>query len=386
MSGKGGQLMAYSNTEDLKLVLNSNREILDYFNNEYVQKLADVQNQKTQQFELKVKIDELKKTLDIYSFKTSTGHNVFSPFSTETTMQQEKAAHISRQLKELSEIKVTLDNKITDLEEEITSLKERIQNIAGANKRLEEMLSEAIEEYADEETPLNEEAAEISTNEPEENHGLNILKIYQHDKKELSDKIKSQVKEILSGNQNKLEILSWLLKTDINRARVTLDDIIEATEALETDVDKIIDDLSNEPNTSEPLWTLLNDTILEYKEAHPECVIQSEIDCPDYNINIDKTVIIYLVYILEEIFDNSFRHSNANRITAKIFVSNRLVDVYINDNGVGIDSNYSYLSPWYSGLHKIKEIIYLLGGQLKIDGDIISGTNVRFSFPIDAAE
>ena len=375
--------MEHAITEDLRLVLNSNREILDYFNNEYVQKLAEVQNQKTQQFELKVKIDELQKTLDVYSFKTSSGHNVFSPFSTETTMQQEKAAQIGRQLKDLTDVKLNLDDKIADLEDEIASLKDKIQNIAATTKRLDDLLSEATDEYTDEEAEPDEDTMDDSSDAPDENHGLNILKLYLHDKKELSDKIKSQVREILIGNQNKLEVLSWLLKTDVNRAKVTLDEIMESTAALETDVDKMIDDLSAEPDTSEPLWTLLNDTILEYKEAHPECVIQSEIDCPDFDIQIDKTVIIYLIYILREIFDNVFKHSNANRITAKIFVSNRLVDVYINDNGVGIDSNYTYLSPWYSGLHKIKEIIYLLNGSIKIDGDIISGTNVRFSFPIE---
>lgn len=376
--------MDYKTAEDLKTILNSNREILDYFNNEYVQKLADVQNRKTQQFELKVKIDELKKTLDIYSFKTSTGHNVFSPFSTETTMQQEKASAIDRQLRELSEIKITLDNNIINLEEEISSLKDRIQNLADSTKKLEEMLSDMTEEFVDEDAFKDDDEDEPAGEEPAENHGLNILKLNLHEKEELSGKLKSEIKEILSGNRNKLEVLSWMIKTDINRARVTLEDIMEANTSLEADVDKIIDELSDSPDTSEPLWTLLDDMILEYKEAHPECVIQSEIDCPDYDIHIDNTVIIYLIYIIREIFDNAFKHSNANRITAKIFISNRLINVYINDNGVGIDSNYGVISPWYSGLHKINEIIYLLGGQLKIDGDIISGTNVRFSFPIDA--
>ena len=54
----------------------------------------------------------------------------------------------------------------------------------------------------------------------------------------------------------------------------------------------------------------------------------------------------------------------------------------VSDNGIGIDKNYSHTSPWNSGLHRIQELIYLLNGQLKIDGDIISGTDIRFSIPI----
>ena len=84
--------MDISTTENLKTVRDSNQEILDYFNELYVEKLEQIQTLKTEQFELKIKIDELMKTLEVYSFKNSAGHNVFSPFSTTTTTQEEKAA------------------------------------------------------------------------------------------------------------------------------------------------------------------------------------------------------------------------------------------------------------------------------------------------------
>ena len=107
-----------------------------------------------------------------------------------------------------------------------------------------------------------------------------------------------------------------------------------------------------------------------------------DINCTDYAINIPDIVSTHLVLIIQELMNNVFMHSNANKVNIKIYLSSRLIDVYINDNGVGIDSNYSSNSPWYSGLHKISEIIYLLGGTFKIDGDIVSGTNVRFTFPL----
>ena len=66
----------------------------------------------------------------------------------------------------------------------------------------------------------------------------------------------------------------------------------------------------------------------------------------------------------------------------KIYINSRMIDVYVNDNGVGINADYLTSSPWHSGLHRLHEIIQLLGGKVQIDGDIISGTNVRFSFPV----
>lgn len=370
-------------TENLKIVRDTNQEMLDYFNDCYVRKLEQVQSLKTEQFELKVKIDELVKTRDVYSFKTSTGHNVFSPFSTTTTSQQEKATQIETQLHDLMDVKLSLDNNISKLETEIDDLKNRLSTLSTANKKLNELLAEQ-EEEALEKAVLSENENTSKEEETEHiNHGINVLMMNQYDKKQLAQKISKSVLELLDSNLNKLDVLSWMLKSDVNRAKITLNEIIDSTEQLADSLDTIISELSNEPDTNEPIWSLLDDMILEYKEAHPECVIESDIDCPDYDLNLPPIITIHLLAIIKEIFDNAFRHSNANRITANILISNQLVDVFINDNGVGIDSNYTHLTPWYSGLHKVQETIYLLNGQFKIDGDLISGTNVRFSFPID---
>ena len=100
-------------------------------------------------------------------------------------------------------------------------------------------------------------------------------------------------------------------------------------------------------------------------------------------MNIPGIVATYLLSITKDIMDNIVVHSNANKVSIKIYLSSKLIDVYINDNGVGIDNNYDTNSPWYSSLHRIKEIIYLLNGTLKIDGDSKTGTNVRFTIPLE---
>ena len=105
-------------------------------------------------------------------------------------------------------------------------------------------------------------------------------------------------------------------------------------------------------------------------------------------MNIPDIVSTHLILIIEELMKNIFTHSSANKVAVKIYLSSKLIDVYINDNGVGIDSNYSETSPWYSGLHKIREIVYLLGGTFKItnnssdDSEEPNGTNVRLTIPL----
>ena len=67
--------MDTSSIESLKLVRKTNQDLLNFFNDSYISKLEQVQSLKTEDFELKAKIDQLIKTLDVYSFKTSTVHH-----------------------------------------------------------------------------------------------------------------------------------------------------------------------------------------------------------------------------------------------------------------------------------------------------------------------
>lgn len=375
--------MDISAAENLETVRSSNQEILDYFNGLYVEKLEQIQSLKTEQFELKIKIDELIKTLDVYSFKNSTGHNVFSPFSTTTTTQEEKASQIEQKLNDLNEVNRTLDSRILALQKESEALKTRITSIHTATKKLDAVLEDLAEEFTEEAAPPEPEEEEVADDKPVINHGINVLRMEKYSRDKLAQSLHNNIKQQLDGTKHKLEVLSWLIKSDITRAKVTLDELVNSTNEISDSLDFILADLASNIDMNEPLWTLLDDTIFKYKEAHPECVIESDIDCPEYDLQIPEIIILNLIYILREIFDNAFKHSNANRIVIKIYISNRLIDVYMNDNGIGIDSSYNHTSPWYSGLHRIQEIIYLLNGQFNIEGDIISGTNVRFSFPID---
>lgn len=374
--------MDNSSIESLKLVRSTNQDLLNFFNDSYISKLEQVQSLKTEEFELKAKIDQLIKTLDVYSFKTSTGHNVFSPFSANTTSQQEKATQIELQLKELQDIQSTLKLQIKEEEEETDLLKRRITSLSTSNRHLDDLLSEVTEEVS----TIQEETTETEDSEdkPEDNinHGINILKLQQHEKKMLAEKIQSDITDVLDANSHKLEVLSWLIRSDINRAKVTLEELTTSTSKLADQVDELANSLVNEVDSDEPVWTLLEKLFQNYKDEHPERGISYDINCTDYAINIPDIVSTHLVLIIQELMNNVFMHSNANKVNIKIYLSSRLIDVYINDNGVGIDNNYSSNSPWYSGLHKISEIIYLLGGTFKIDGDIVSGTNVRFTFPL----
>lgn len=374
--------MDISTTENLKTVRDSNQEMLDYFNGLYVAKLEQIQSLKTKQFELKIKIDELMKTLEVYSFKNSAGHNVFSPFSTTTTTQEEKAAQIEQELKELNASDAELTANIHSLQADADELKSRITLLHTATRKLDTFLDELADEFTKESTALEDDES-TEENLPVINHGFNILRLKKYDQDKLVQTLHTDILDQLDRTRHTLDSLSWLIKSDINRATVTLDELIERTISMKDSLNAVLSGLTGDIDTSVPLETLLRDTIFRYKDTHPECVIESDIDCPDASIEIPEIIKISLIRILCECLDNVYKHANANRVDINIQILSDQISVHINDNGIGIDENYSHTSPWNSGLHRIQELIYLLNGQLKIDGDIISGTDIRFSIPVE---
>lgn len=374
--------MDISTTENLKTVRDSNQEMLDYFNGLYVAKLEQIQSLKTEQFELKIKIDELMKTLEVYSFKNSAGHNVFSPFSTTTTTQEEKAAQIEQELKELNASDAELTANIRSLQADADELKSRITLLHTATRKLDTFLDELADEFTKESTALEDDES-TEENLPVINHGFNILRLKKYDQDKLVQTLHTDILDQLDRTRHTLDSLSWLIKSDINRATVTLDELIERTISMKDSLNAILSGLTGGIDTSVPIETLLRDTIFRYKDTHPECVIESDIDCPDASIEIPEIITISLIRILCECLDNVYKHANANRVGINIQIYSDQISVHINDNGIGIDENYCHTSPWNSGLHRIQEIIYLLNGQLKIEGDIISGTDIRFSIPIE---
>ena len=169
------------------------QEILDYFNELYVKKLEQIQTLKTEQFELKIKIDELMKTLEVYSFKNSAGHNVFSPFSTTTTTQEEKAAQIEQELKELNASNTALTTKIHCLQADADELKGRITRIHTATKKLDAFLDEMAEEFTKEAVALEKEPIEEDL--PVINHGFNILRLKKYDQDKLVQSLHTDILE-----------------------------------------------------------------------------------------------------------------------------------------------------------------------------------------------
>lgn len=364
-------------TDDISIIKKANNEMLDYFNSSYLEKLESVQALKTELFELEIKLEELEKTKNIYTYNTQSRKNIFSPITTEAP-DSNKNREISEQIEELTMQKETMTIKLHTLEDTLDILKRRlkvlteakisINSIDNANFKSDEESFEFIEQEAPSDDTIR--------------HGHNILMLETFDNAYVSTILESKVKEAVLSNKNKLESLSTLISPDDNKAKAALQEIINNSYNISYIIDSLLSKMDYDIDISKPIWTLLDELVMELRESHPECIIEANIQFADYDRNLNTICSINLIKLLRIFFDNVFKHAKANNVILKVFISENVIDVYLKDNGTGIPDNYYSSSQWHSGIHRATEIIYLLDGTLKINTAPEGGTTVRFSFPV----
>jgi two-component system sensor histidine kinase DegS len=188
--------------------------------------------------------------------------------------------------------------------------------------------------------------------------------------------------EKLSDINRKLDLMSSIINTDANRAKITADEIKKENSDIIVSVKDVIKRVDYPVDTGKPIWLILDEFVLHMRDANPEVLIDAAVECTDYELKLHPVFTINLVKLLNIFFDNVFKHANATKIDFKLSLTPNVVDVIITDNGCGISDDYMDETPWYSNLHRAFEIIYMLDGNISVKGQPSIGTDVRFNFPI----
>lgn len=366
---------------DLEIIQNANQAMLDYFNDAFIEDLENIQDLKTQAFEIDIKLDELYKTKDIYALKSGSKKSVFSPIPMEAE-ESGKSKIIDDQINDLNDVKDLLNAKIVNLESSLNILKKRLNILNEAQDAINSLNLKYNESGID---ISDEDGFEFISDTKEGNksdHGYNILMLNAFNDTYLSTIIERNIKDGIESTNHKLEVLSYLLGTDISRAKLTLKDIQYNSKKILDSVEDIEGKLSSKFDSSKPLLGQLEDYIMDKRDTHPEYLIESNLEYTDYELTLHPVFSINLFRLLEMFFDNIFKHAQANKIVFNLSLTQNVIEVFMSDNGNGIDSDYLTKSPWYSSLHKAHETIYLLNGSLNITESEDHGTVVKFRFPI----
>lgn len=367
--------------EKFNKIKSANQTMLDYFNKSFLSQLEDIQNLKTQIFEIDIKIDELDKTKDIYAFKTNSRKSVFSPMINDGA-DTERNKIIQEQIQDLQSVKESLTLKLRSMELQLNKLRQYLETLNDASDALasfEPKYTTEDPDHTDNDgfTFLQEETTEDITS-----HGYNILMLDAFDRALIQTMLEKNVKSGLEGIINKLDMISYLLSTDVTRAKLTLQEILHGTKQVIRTVDDVELKLSGASDSTKPLKSQLEDYLNAFKHDNPSLAIQASIEMPTPDISYHPVLNINLMKLIAIFFDNISEHASASNITFQASLTPNIIEVVITDDGTGIGDDYMENSPWYSSLHKAQEIIYMLSGKLNISGDLMSGTTIKFSFPI----
>lgn len=366
--------------EKFSIIKSANQEMLDYFNRAFLDQLEDIQAIKAQIFEIDIKMDELDKTKDVYAFKTNSKKSVFSPMISDGA-DVARSKIIQEQMADLISVRDSLNIKLRNTEMQLNRLRRYLESLNEAS----DALASFEPKYTEGETETDdsygfaflgeEQSEDISA------HGYNILMQDAFDRALLQTLLEKNVKTNLESMSNRLQMISYLLGTDVPRAKLTLQEMLQSTKQMINSVDDIENKLSGSIDTTKPVKEQLEEYLTQFQIKNPQYHIDASVEMTDPNVNYAPVFPINLIKLVNIFMDNIVQHANANNITLKVALTPNIMEVILQDDGVGIGEDFMNDAPWYSSLHKAKEIIYMLCGKMEIGGDIMSGTQVKFSFP-----
>ena len=111
---------------------------------------------------------------------------------------------------------------------------------------------------------------------------------------------------------------------------------------------------------------------------------RSEIECHLYiepiEIQAPPNMSVDVFRILQEALTNVLRHSRASSVEVTLKQRENLIELHVNDNGIGI-SEQTALDPKSLGLLGIRERLAVYGGELNLQGFPEAGTHLYAAIP-----
>ncbi len=145
--------------------------------------------------------------------------------------------------------------------------------------------------------------------------------------------------------------------------------------------------------TSKQIMTDLRPSILEdlglvaaidwlandFKAKHG---VNNIVNARDLPIKLKDDAAIALFRIVQESLTNIAKHTNADLVNIKIAIKNQKLNLFISDNGQGLEEGWKSKKGSY-GLQGMNERTIALGGKMKIRSELNKGVSILISLPID---
>lgn len=200
-----------------------------------------------------------------------------------------------------------------------------------------------------------------------------VIVAQERERREIGLELHDNVNQILAGSMMYLGLLKKELKIESDLYRDIEKLITEAIQEIRTLSHNLIPPSLTELDLSDAL-----DHIIAI--AKKTTVFEIQKDFYDFNeevISLDLRLTIYR--IIQEQFNNIFKHAKANHIFIRLFQEGEKLILIIKDDGIGFDPNAIYHGV---GLINIQTRASLFNGEMKIISSPGNGTEIIVTFEI----
>lgn len=217
---------------------------------------------------------------------------------------------------------------------------------------------------------------------------FSVLDVQEKERQRIARDLHDSSLQNLTYLVHKVELASLYIDRDPVMAKLEL-----AT--VESGLHKVIDDIRNRiydlrSMTFDDLGlrdTLLNLFSMINQDGKFEILSDiDEIDNMDNQLVYEeKEIFLIMIYrIIQECVYNAVEHSKGNKIEIALKQSDNSYLIKIEDNGVGFDQEEVAKKEKHFGLSVVKERVFLLNGQIKINTNC--GTSIVIEIPKKGVE
>lgn len=199
--------MQHYDNPAIQTIADTNETLWNYFNQLYVSNSEELQNLKTELFELTIQIETLQKTTELYhSPSEENRHNAFSPgFVPDNDTISHKKQQILSEIEDCKATKTQYQTQINTLEKEVEFYKTQLTNLQEADKQLQ----------------------------------LLAGKVAEYDKqKDCTYFLTEHIKPKLSSSIHKVNFAKKILPFDPNRVKLTLDELNSSLLTISDSIDE----------------------------------------------------------------------------------------------------------------------------------------------------
>ena len=207
---------------------------------------------------------------------------------------------------------------------------------------------------------------------------LDVLR--DKEQKRLAQEMHDDLGQLLAAMKIDLTTLQKSLPSDIPRLSEQVSNLHDLVDAMVTSVRRIITDLPPNIMGHKSLFNALSTLTANFERRHG-IIARLEAWQPEPDLGEQITTPLYR--IVQEALSNVAKHAHATSVTICIRHVERDLILTISDDGKGMTACEMQKEASF-GLISMRERIKALGGEIKIDSRIGSGTMIRLMLPIDS--